>query len=248
MDKEDLKKAEEIARSSLKDCQNFIKDFKVGTKYHMQLEKAISDLNSFLSIITTKQEKAKLDAEKKLRESENSVTDKTSSNDIAQKQSISTSDSNKYFRTKILPEEMRENATKLAEAAMNFEEFPKTSYGFEKAYNSMKKRLDVFFNYLKFLTAKNLASVYQSAEISYGVLTGILSTLKQFSLESKENAITGIEYLLNIPKTKNFNLIKKFLKKSDKEELKNLIENLKKNYFVEYQDLAKEIDFEKIYF
>jgi len=245
MDKGDLKKAEEIARSSLKDCQNFIKDFKVGTKYHMQLEKAISDLNSFLSIITTKQ---KLDAENKLKESESSITEKSSPSEISQNKPASVSDSNKYFRTKILPEEMRENATKLAEAAMNFDEFPKTSYGFEKAYNSMKKRLDVFYKYLKFLNAKNLSSIYQTAEISYGVLTGILSSLKQFSLESSENAITGIEYLLSIPKTKNFNLIKKFLKKSDKEELKILIENLKNKYISEYQDLVKDVDLEKIYF
>ena len=59
IEKGEFSKAEELARGSLKDCQNFIKDFLVGTKYHMQLEKAISDLNSVLSVITTKQEKAK---------------------------------------------------------------------------------------------------------------------------------------------------------------------------------------------
>jgi hypothetical protein len=242
MEKGEFTKAEELARGSLKDCQNFIKDFLVGTKYHMQLEKAISDLNSVLSVITTKQEKTKEEAERKLKEAETIISSKTNI-------SGSNIDSNsKYYKTKILSEEIRDTATKIAEAQMNFDEFPKTSYGFEKAYNSMKKRPDVFYNYLKFLTAKGLFNIYKNSELSYNLLIGIFITLKQFSLVNSESAIVGIEFLINIPKNKNFSLIKKFLKKSDKEDLKSFIESLKTDYQSEFEGLTKDLDLEKLYF
>jgi hypothetical protein len=223
---ENYKKAQDIARDSLKNCQNFIKDFKVGTTYHLLLEKAISDLNSVLCTISNKV--AIIEKER---------------NDINQSQSEA--ENKKYFKTKILSEEIRENASKIAEADLNFDDFAKTSYGFEKAYNSMKKRQDVFFKYLNHLSAKTFVAFYQNNELSYQTLIGVLSTLKAHCLESKDSASLGLEFLLCIPKTKNFVLIKKFFKKSDKEDLKLFLVELK-NKFGEL--IPSEVDLEKLYF
>jgi len=239
MNKGDYSKASQLARESLKDCQNFIKDFKIGSKYHLQLEKAISDLNSFLALLASKKE----DQEKSEKTTTNESKTYSENNNISASTSNSNDSNKKYFKTKILSEEIRETATKIAEAEMSFGDFPKTSYGFEKAYASMKKRTDMFFNYLKFITGKTLSSFYQSSEMSYQTLIGILQTLKEHCNASQETAKVGVDILLNLTKTKNFNLIRKFLKKSDKEDLRKLFNELKENY----GEYLGDLDLEKLY-
>ena len=89
----------------------------------------------------------------------------------------------------------------------------------------MKKREDVFYNYLKFLGAKNFLSIYQKSDISYTILMSVIQTLK-FGFNKQEDIQFIVDFLINLTKTKNFNLMKKFLKKSDKEELKVFLSKL----------------------
>ena len=123
----------------------------------------------------------------------------------------------KYYKTKILSEELRESATKIAEEDFKFEDFQKTAYGFEKAFNSFKKRPDVYFSYLKFVGFKIIPDLYKSNEVSYNLLAGIIQSIKNQGIENEENISFSMGLLEAISKTKNFQLIKKFLKKSDKE-------------------------------
>ena len=220
---ENFDKASQISREALKDCQNFIKDFKLGSQYHLKLEKAISDLNSCLTLISNKtKEKEELESKQK---------------------QIETKSEKMYYKTKILSEDVRNTASKIAEGEMNFGDFAKTSYGFEKAFNSMKKRHDVFFNYLKYIQSKSIQAFYKNSELSYQVLIGILTCLRE-SLKDEDSAKVIISFLLDIPKTKNFALIKKFFKKSDKEELFGFFKLLKENYGL----LLEDIDLDKFYF
>lgn len=123
----------------------------------------------------------------------------------------------KYFKTKILSEELRENATKIAEEDFKFDDFPKSAYGFEKAFNSFKKRLDVYFSYLKYVGFKAIPDLYKSNEVTYNLLAGVIQTIKNHGIDTEENISFSVGLLEAISKTKNFHLLKKFLKKSDKE-------------------------------
>jgi hypothetical protein len=216
-------KASQISRESLKDCQNFIKDFKIGSSYHHQLEKAISDLNSCLTLIANKTK-------------ENEDAESNAKQDGVKSEKM-------YYKTKILSEEVRSTASKIAEADMNFGDFAKTSYGFEKAYASMKKRPDVFFRYLKYLGSTSLCNFYKNSELSYQTLMGILLTLKQNS-NDEESVKVVLSYLQDITKTKNFSLIKKFFKKSDKEDLALFFKTLRDTY----NHLFSTVELEKLYF
>jgi hypothetical protein len=148
-----------------------------------------------------------------------------------------------YYKTKILSEEVRNTASKIAEADMNFSDFAKTSYGFEKAYASMKKRPDVFFRYLKYLESSSLCNLYKNSELSYQIMMGILLTLKH-NASDEESVKVVISYLQDITKTKNFGLIKKFFKKSDKEDLALFFKSLRDTY----SHLLSTVDLEKLYF
>lgn len=154
-------------------------------------------------------------------EIENSINELSNFLNSTAEKNIET-ENKKYYKTKIFSEELRENATKIAETDFKFEDFPKTAYGFEKAFNSFKKRPDVFYSYLKFVGFKNIPEIYKSNEISYNMLSIIIQCLKNYGIENEENSNITIGYLHSISKTKNFNLLKKFLKKSDKEGKLNI--------------------------
>jgi len=123
----------------------------------------------------------------------------------------------KYYKTKILSEELRESATKIAEQDFKFDDYPKSSYGFEKAFNSFKKRLDVYFSFLKYVGHKAIPDLYKSNEVTYNLLAGVIHTIKNHGLNNEEDIKFSVGLLEAFSKTKNFHLLKKFLKKSDKE-------------------------------
>jgi len=123
----------------------------------------------------------------------------------------------KYYKTKIFSEESRENATKIAEEDFKFDDFPKSAYGGEKAFNSFKKRIDVYYSYLKYIGFKMIPELYKSNEIPYNLLAGIIQAIKNYGITSDEDINFSMNLLEAISKTKNFHLLKKFLKKSDKE-------------------------------
>jgi hypothetical protein len=78
---------------------------------------------------------------------------------------------------------------------------------------------------LNYLSADTLLTIYQNYEISYQILAGIIKALVEYgaryisinNFSNEENALNSINLLKVISKTKNFQLTKKFLKKTDKE-------------------------------
>lgn len=69
------------------------------------------------------------------------------------------------------------NATKIAESDLKFSDFAISSFGFENAYNSMKKNPQHFFEFLKYFNSKNFESIFKKYELSSTLLTAIITTL-----------------------------------------------------------------------
>jgi DNA repair exonuclease SbcCD ATPase subunit len=158
VDNEKYQEAIDIAREKLKEAQNFMKELTNKSNYYSQLETIVEDISNLINMINKKAEL------KKETQNTNQV------------------DNKKFYKTKILSEEVRENATKIAETDINFSDFPVSAFGFEKAFNSLKNRNEVFFNYLMHLGGKTMESIYKSTEIAYSILSGIIGCLKQCGL------------------------------------------------------------------
>jgi hypothetical protein len=146
--------AEDLAREKLKETQNLLKEFNKNTEQHLKLENVISDINTMIEIIQNKARAVEKPVEK-----------------------------GKYYKTKILSEEVRENATKIAETEINFNDFPYSAIGFEKAYVTMKNKTASFFNFMKHFGSKNLENAYNRNELSYQLLSGLINVFKDNSLE-----------------------------------------------------------------
>lgn len=132
-----------------------MKEFDKNSEQFGKLENVMSDINTLIEII-----------QKKARAAEEKPVEK-----------------GKYYKTKILSEEVRENATKIAETEINFNDFPISAIGFEKAFTTMKNRTQNFFNFLKYFGAKNIENAYSRNELSYQLLSGIINVLKEYSTE-----------------------------------------------------------------
>ena len=131
-----------------------MKEFPQNTKEYSQLENVVSDINTMIDII------------KKKSNSETKPLEK-----------------GKYYKTKILSEDIRENATKIAETDLNFNDFPISAIGFEKAFNSLKNKNSSFFRFLNHFGNKNLEISYNKNELSYQLLSGIIKCFKECGLE-----------------------------------------------------------------
>ena len=77
-----------------------------------------------------------------------------------------------FYKTSLLSKQQRDNATLIAEKDMDFSDFGKSAYGFEKAYNSFKDRDDKFLAYMKYFEGKNLSIVYKNSELPVPVIKG----------------------------------------------------------------------------
>jgi hypothetical protein len=144
-----------------------------------------------------------------------------------------------FYKTSLLSKEQRENATKIAEEDMNFSDFSKSSYGFEKAYNSFKDQEEKFFNFLIYFDGKTLAECYKNSEIPLNCLKAIINAFKDKDISNKYKDMY-FDYFNSLTKTKAFGLVKNFIKKNEREIIK---ENLKK---ISEIDENKKTEIEKL--
>ena len=111
---------------------------------------------------------------------------------------------------------------------MDFSDFGKSAYGFEKAYNSFKDRDDKFLEYMKYFDGNNLAVVYKNSELPVPVIKGVIKCFKGIKDFNKELKDMFLLYMDGITKTKSFGLVKNFIKKVDKEYIISTSENILK--------------------
>ena len=111
---------------------------------------------------------------------------------------------------------------------MDFSDFGKSAYGFEKAYNSFKDRDDKFLEYMKYFDGNNLSVVYKNSELPVPVIKGMIKCFRGLKEMSKEYKEMFLIYMDGITKTKSFGLVKNFIKKNDREYIINTSENILK--------------------
>ena len=133
-----------------------------------------------------------------------------------------------FYKTSLLSKQQRDNATMIAEKDMDFSDFGRSAYGFEKAYNSFKDRNDKFMDYMKYFDENNLAVVYKNSELPVPVIKGIINCFRELKKMEKEHKDMFLIYMDGITKTKSFGLVKNFIKKKDKEYIKTTAEEILK--------------------
>ena len=224
INKKNFEKANEICLVCLEQCNNFIKNYSDKTIHFIIILESIEELKCLKSILD-------------LAISENKTLEKKIRAENAKNH-------DNFYKTSMLSKQQRDNATNIAEKYLNFDDFGKTAYGFEKAYNSFKERDEKFLEYMKYFDGKNLAKVYKTSELPVPVIKGIIKCFKNKKDLSGDEKEMFLDYMDGITKTKSFGLVKNFIKKDDKqfvsklaedilkekENKKDLVENIMKEY------------------
>ena len=208
INKKDFVKANEICQVCLEQCNSFIKNYNDRTVHFINILESIEELKCLKEVLelTIKENK---NIEKKIR-AENAKNHDT------------------FYKTSLLSKQQRDNATLIAEKDMDFSDFGKSAYGFEKAYNSFKDRDDKFLEYMKYFDGNNLAVVYKNSELPVPVIKGVIKCFRGIKDFNKELKDMFLLYMDGITKTKSFGLVKNFIKKVDKEYIISTSENILK--------------------
>ena len=208
INKKDFAKANEICQVCLEQCNSFIKNYNDRTVHFINILESIEELKCLKEVLelTIKENK---NIEKKIR-AENAKNHDT------------------FYKTSLLSKQQRDNATLIAEKDMDFSDFGKSAYGFEKAYNSFKDRDDKFLEYMKYFDGNNLAVVYKNSELPVPVIKGVIKCFRGIKDFNKELKDMFLLYMDGITKTKSFGLVKNFIKKVDKEYIISTSENILK--------------------
>ena len=120
INKKDYNKANEICQVCLEQCNSFIKNYTDKTIHFINILESIDELKILKTILELTITENK-NIEKKIREKNAKNHDN-------------------FYKTSLLSKQQRDNATLIAEKDMDFSDFGKSAYGFEKAYNSFKDR------------------------------------------------------------------------------------------------------------
>ena len=209
INKKDYSKASEICQTCIEQCNSFIKSFTDKTIHFITILESISELKclkSVLDLIVTENK----NTEKKIR-AENAKNH------------------DNFYKTSLLSKQQRDNATLIAEKDMDFSDFGRSAYGFEKAYNSFKDRNDKFIHYMKYFDGNNFAIVYKNSELPVPVIKGVINCFRDLKKMEKEHKDMFLIYMDGITKTKSFGLVKNFIKKKDKEYIKTKAEEILKD-------------------
>lgn len=166
---ENYKDAEVLANDSLKDCKAFLQKLDPKSDKCSTLETSIAELSKLIDDLKNKSVEKYICL---IFSKPETSSEKT--ND---------SEGKKYYKTKILSEDVRDTATRIAETDLKFDDFPKSAFGFEKAFNTLKNKSETFFLYLTHLQPENLASIHQSNELTYQALAGILKSINENGLK-----------------------------------------------------------------
>ena len=208
INKKDYSKANEICQVCLEQCNSFIKNYSDKTIHFINILESIDELKCLKSVLdlTIKENK---NIEKKIR-------------------AQNAKNHDNFYKTSLLSKQQRDNATLIAEKDMDFSDFGKSAYGFEKAYNSFKDKDDKFLEYMKYFDGNNLSVVYKNSELPVQVIKGVIKCFRSLKEMSKEIKEMFLIYMDGITKTKSFGLVKNFIKKNDKEYIINTSENILK--------------------
>ena len=205
INKKEYNKANDIVNICYQQCFKFKEGFDNNNIYYIKILNSMKELNC-LKLLLDNAPKEKKEEVKKVKK-------------------VNLNRDN-FFKTSLLSKEQREKATKIAEEDIKFSDFSKSAYGFEKAFNSFKDRDEKFFEFINYFEGKTLGESYKNTEIPVPILNGIINCFKNRSDDILKYKDLFLEYFDNICKSKSFGLVKNFIKKSDKELIRNLLNKI----------------------
>lgn len=201
-------KANDIVNLCYQQCKKFKEGFENNNIYYIEIINSMKELNCLKLLLDNAPEEKKEEVKKVKKVNLNR---------------------DNFFKTSLLSKEQREKATKIAEEDIHFSDFSKSAYGFEKAFNSFKDREEKFFEFLIYFEGKNILESYKNTEIPVPVLNGIIKCFKNRSSDILSYTNLFVDYFQGICKSKSFGLVKNFIKKSDKELIRNLLNKISEN-------------------
>ena len=105
---------------------------------------------------------------------------------------------------------------------------PKTSAGFEKDFNQLKKNSAHVYQYLKNIPLKTLEGLFRSSEVQAELLAGVLQALALHGLANADSCKHTAEFLLSLSKASNFDMTLMFVDETEKKDLGTIISAVKK--------------------
>ena len=205
INKKEYNKANDIVNICYQQCFKFKEGFDNNNIYYIKILNSMKELNCLKLLLDNAPEEKKEEVKKVKKVNLNR---------------------DNFFKTSLLSKEQREKATKIAEEDIKFSDFSKSAYGFEKAFNSFKDRDEKFFEFINYFEGKSLGESYKNTEIPVPILNGIIKCFKNRSDNILKYKDLFIEYFDNISKSKSFGLVKNFIKKSDKELIRDLLSKI----------------------
>lgn len=121
---------------------------------------------------------------------------------------------------------------------------PVTAAGFEADFNSLKKDLPTFYQYLKNIPTDTVAQLFKSVEISAELFSAILKVLLDFGLtgEAADGIIHAAKLMVALSKAASFDMTLMFMDGKEKKDLISIVNTLKKNSDKVDKDILKQID------
>lgn len=117
---------------------------------------------------------------------------------------------------------------------------PKTAAGFETDYNSLKKDLPTFYQYVKNIPLATIESMFKSVEISAELFAAIMKVLKEYGISSAEDVKCTAQLIQSLAKASSFDMTLMFMDSKEKNDLKEIVKAIKNSSDVD-NSLVKEI-------
>lgn len=128
--------------------------------------------------------------------------------------------------TKSLDKETVNKASEIASQEANeaaLKSIPKTSAGFEKDFNQLKRDSSLVYQYLKKIPAKTFETLYKSSEIEAHVFSRLLSAITEHGLSSDDGAKHAGEFLASMSKASSFDMTLMFIDDAEKKSIKQIM-------------------------
>jgi hypothetical protein len=101
---------------------------------------------------------------------------------------------------------------------------PKTAAGFEHDFNSLKKDMNTFYNYLRNIPTDDIPKLFKTTEISAELFSAILKVLVDFGISSDDESLIHTANLMNVlGKASNFDMTLMFMDTKEKKDLVSIV-------------------------
>ena len=131
-------------------------------------------------------------------------------------------------KTKNLDSETINKAVEITSEKVNkrlLNQAPKTAGGFEADYNSLKKDLPTFYQYVRNIPLETFHTLFKNTEISAELFAAILKVLNDFGLTSSDQ--DSLDYasrlLCELSKASSFDMTLMFIDTKEKKDLVTII-------------------------